>query len=69
MSKHNHPVYKWAKAKGMLMHAIARQAGVTPETLSRYINGHKAAPQTTRLAFESVTGGDVKATDWPEDGK
>ena len=61
-----HPLLKWIKAEGKFIGIVASHAGISADRLAAYIKFRRPAPMPVRLAFEVVTGGAVKADDWPE---
>lgn len=63
-NKTKHPLSVWAKKNGVKLYHLAAQVDIGPNTLSMYLNGKASPPKVTRLAFELVTGGAVKADQW-----
>ena len=62
--KHTHPLFIWAKANGVKLGFLADQVGIRASTVSEYLSGKSSPNTATRLAFELVTGGGVKADQW-----
>ena len=60
-----HPLRTWATNNGLKLGFLAAQAGISARTLATYLNDG-GAPLVVRNAFETVTGGDVRADNWPE---
>lgn len=63
-AKHTHPLFIWAKSNGVKLGFLADKVGIRASTLSEYLGGKSSPNMATRLAFELVTGGGVKADQW-----
>ena len=69
MSKHDHPLVRWATRDGRKLMWLASASGISQSSLREYITGRRPAPMPVKLVFQTITDGEVKAEDWPEVGK
>lgn len=67
MSRINHPLLIWSKSTGRKIGWLSDQVGISASALRLYLNGLSPAPKPVRMAFETLTEGAVKSSDWPEE--
>lgn len=54
----------WLREERMSQRMFAEALGITPETVSRYLNGRMAPTKLFALAVEAMTCGHVRREDW-----
>lgn len=62
------PLRRWLDYTDTTAAELARTLDITPETLSRYMNGGMFPSKVSRLAIDYVTRGAMKHDAWPEVG-
>ena len=59
-----HPLKRWLRLNNKRAKWLAERVGVTPEHLSRIINGKHDISRTAALAVQQITENGVTLADW-----